>query len=363
VSDFPVALDDITAILDGIDAGRYARRRNFVDGGTRISPFLTRGLVTLPEARDAVLRRHSASTAEKFVFELAWREYWQREWRHRQDAIFSDLAHPQHPVASADLPAAVASARTGITALDAAITTLYDTGWMHNHERMWLAGLVCNIARTHWWEPSRWLYYHLLDGDPASNMLSWQWVAGTVTGKKYLPAQPNINRYAGTAQHGGYLDHDYDALAGAPVPPPLAERTSVALTWTPPAVAPPTVDTTKPTVLYHPFWLNASWRSELDANRLVVLEPRWFDRFPVSAQVTDYLLRCAAQIPGAQVVVADIEDLTLGDEVYVMRHPSVPHWPGLADEMPMLFPDVPDRSYRSFSAFWKQCQKTGRRRR
>ncbi len=357
-----MAVEEIAAILDGIDAGTYARRRNFVDGGTRISPFLTRGLITLPEVRDAVLRHHDADAAAKLINELAWREYWQREWEFRGDALFEDAAHPQRDTVSADLPAAVNEARTGVESIDEAIDGLYDTGWMHNHHRMWVAGLVCNIARTRWWEPSRWMYYHLLDGDPASNMLSWQWVAGTYTGRQYLPAQQNINRYSGSTQRGGYLDHDYDALAELPVPEELRERSVTTLEWVAPAIAAPVIDPAAPTVLHHPFWLNASWRSDHDGQRLVLLEPSWFARFPVSPRVTEYLLRCAAEIPEAMVVVADFDDLGLTGDVHYMAHPSVAHWRGHADGMPRLFPDVPDRSYRSFSAFWKQCQKPRRSR-
>lgn len=360
VQDFPTAPGDIEAALDGIDATRYARRRNFTNGGTRISPFLTRGLVTLPEVRAAVLRRHTADEAAKFVYELAWRGYWQHEWAVRRDGIFTEEPHPQQPVTSTHLPAAVVEARTGVRALDEAVTELGETGWIHNHQRMWLAGLVCNIARTHWWGPSRWMYYHLVDGDPASNMLSWQWVAGTLTGRKYLPAQHNINRYAGTAQRHSFLDHDYEVLSELPVPETLSERTELDLRWQPPAARAPMLDAARPTVLYHPFWLNASWRDDMDANRLVLLEPSWFRRFPVSLRVTEYLLQCAAQIPGAQVVVADFADLALTGEVFYMQHPAVGHWRGHGDAMPRLFPDVPDRSYRSFSAFWKQCQKSGR---
>ena len=113
-------------------------------------------------------------------------------------------------------------------------------------------------------------------------------------------------------------------------------------------------------MLYHSFWLNASWRADQDANRIVLLEPSWFARFPVSPLVTDYIVRCAREIPGAQVVVAEFDDLQLGDDVHFMRHPSVPHWRGSADEMPRLFPHVPDKSYASFTSYWKQCQKTTR---
>ncbi len=354
----PVSRSGVLAHIAQIDAAKYARRRNHTDGGTRISVFLTRGLVSLPEVRDEVLQRHTPSQAYKFIYELAWREYWQREWQFRRDAIFSDVKRPQHPVASNLIPRTVLEARTGIEALDAAVRDLYDTGYMHNHERMWLAGLACNIARTHWWEPSLWLYYHLLDGDPASNSLSWQWVAGTNSGKKYLPAQENINTYSSYRQRGSIIDHDYDVLAELPVPEQLSERAELDLTWAPPHGDTLVIDPAKPTVLYHSFWLNASWRESQDANRVVLLEPSWFARFPVGPPVTEYIVRCAREIPGAQVVVAEFDDLRLDGDVYFMQHPSVPHWRGAADTMPQLFPQVPERSYGSFTSYWKQCQKT-----
>lgn len=360
MQEVPVSRPDVLAHIRRIDASAYARQRNYVDGGTRLSPYLTRGLVTLPEVRDDVLDRYTATQAGKFVFELAWREYWQREWTFRGEAIFADLKRTQYPVSSRRIPRAVLEAGTGIDALDAAIGELYDTGYTSNHARMWLAGLICNTARTHWWEPSRWLHYHLLDGDPASNCLSWQWVAGTFSAKKYVAAQGNINKYSAHRQHGTYLDHDYGVLAEVAVPERLSERADLELAWNPPPSEPPSIDPTKPTVVYHSFWLNASWRSDLDANRIVLLEPSWFERFPVSPLVTDYIVRCAREIPGARVVVAEFDDLELGADVYYMGHPSVRHWRGSADEMPLLFPHVPDRSYASFTSFWKQCQKTTR---
>lgn len=118
------------------------------------------------------------------------------------------------------------------------------------------------------------------------------------------------------------------------------------------------IDPAKPTVLYHSFWLDASWRAGLDANRIVLLEPSWFARFPVSPLVTEYIVRCAREIPGAQVVVAEFDDLPLGAHTHFMAHPSVPHWKGSADEIPRLFPHVPEKSYGSFTSFWKQCQRT-----
>lgn len=298
---FAVSRHDVLDQVSRINAGRYARTRNFTDGGTRISPYLTRGLVTLPEVRDEILARHTPGQAHKFVFELAWREYWQREWTFLGDRIFSDVKREQHPVSSRRIPRAVLDAETGVDAFDAAIHGLYDTGYMHNHERMWLAGLICNFGRTHWWQPAQWLYYHLLDGDPASNSLSWQWVAGTNSHKKYVPAQQNINKYSPLRQHGTIIDHGYSVLAEMAVPDVLTERADLDLRWSPPPSDDPSIDPVKPTLLYHSFWLNTAWRDNVDANRIVLLEPSWFARFQISPTVTEHLLRCAREIPGARV--------------------------------------------------------------
>jgi deoxyribodipyrimidine photo-lyase len=58
------------------------------------------------------------------------------------------------------------------------------------------------------------LYGHLLDGDLASNHLSWQWVAGTGSSKPYLFNADNVARYAPAAWHspGSVIDTSYEAL-------------------------------------------------------------------------------------------------------------------------------------------------------
>ena len=84
---------------------------------------------------------------------------------------------------------------------------------MHNHLRMYVASIVCNVAQSHWINPARWMYYYLLDADWASNSLSWQWVAGSNSNKKYFANQDNINKYCLTTQKGTFLDLDYQKIS------------------------------------------------------------------------------------------------------------------------------------------------------
>ena len=345
--------------LAAVNPIAYASERNYIGKSTRLSVYITRGVLTLPQIDAYVGQSYSVEQRYKLIFELAWREYWQREWAARGDEIFKSIKNEQLGVESLDLPAAVVAARTGITALDDGIEELYQTGYIHNHVRMWLAGLLCNVAHTGWWQPSKWMYYYLLDGDPASNMLSWQWVAGTFSSKRYLPAQDNINQYTRTKQRGSYLDQSYEQLALIETPEVLRNREPIDLIWTPPQTEELIIDASKPTLLYHSFFINADWHKDIDANRILVLEPQWFDKFPVAEHVTQVIIAIARDIPGLQIFVGNFDILAarLGDDIRYMSHPSVPHWSGVADELPRLFPGVPLRSYNSFMSFWKQCEK------
>jgi deoxyribodipyrimidine photo-lyase len=73
---------------------------------------------------------------------------------------------------------------------------------------------------------------HLLDGDLASNHLSWQWVAGTGSTKPYLFNADNVAKYAPSNWHNGgtVLDTSYEALGHiAQSPEPVAHGRVVGL--------------------------------------------------------------------------------------------------------------------------------------
>ena len=352
--------DKALATLISINPISYARERNYLGKSTKLSVYITRGVLTLPQINTYLTGMYSKQENYKLLFELAWREYFQREWMMRGDAIFADIKSDQTGVESDDLPSNVVLASTGIGALDDGLRELYETGYVHNHMRMWLSGLIFNIGHTKWQQPAKWMYYYLLDGDPASNFLSWQWVAGTFSSKKYLPAQENINRYSETKQSNTFLDKDYDELSVIVTPSALKERQHIDLTWLPPEGDVVSIDPSKPTLLYHSFWLNADWHKEIAANRILIIEPSWFNKFPVSSMVTESIVNIAREIPDIQIYIGDIKDLAprLGNNTLFMSHPSVKHWPGTAESVPLLFPNVPLRSYNSFMSFWKQCEKS-----
>jgi deoxyribodipyrimidine photo-lyase len=99
------------------------------------------------------------------------------------------------------------------------VRELYDTGYLHNQARMKLAAYVVHWRRVRWQAGAAWMLSRLLDGDLASNNLSWQWVASTFAAKPYLFNQENLQfvsrgRFAGVTPDGSSpFAGDYDELA------------------------------------------------------------------------------------------------------------------------------------------------------
>ncbi|MEK9776459.1 MAG: FAD-binding domain-containing protein [Quisquiliibacterium sp.] len=200
--------------IQAIDPAGYAKTRNHLDGRvTRMSPYLTHGFTNVPEVVQRVRSRHRLPLEHKLIYELAWREYFQHLWSRLGDQIFEDLRPPPGREYRPLVPADLRRAATGIPVIDLAVRCLYDTGYLHNHARMWLASYAVHLRRVHWRAGADWMYAHLLDGDLASNHLSWQWVAGTLTGKPYLFDAANVARFAPQwASPNSSIDRSYDEL-------------------------------------------------------------------------------------------------------------------------------------------------------
>jgi deoxyribodipyrimidine photo-lyase len=217
VSLFPPTREVALARIALVRPAEYAQTRNALNGAvTQLSPYITHGFVSLPEVLEGVRSQHTVNSQDKFLFELGWREYYRHVWQHRGDGIFESLHEGVLPDAaySNEIPFDILHACTGVAAIDMAVSTLYTTGYLHNHARMWLASYMVHLRKVHWRLGADWLYGHLLDGDLASNHLSWQWVAGTGSNKPYLFNAENVARFAPEAWHssGSVIDTTYEVL-------------------------------------------------------------------------------------------------------------------------------------------------------
>ncbi len=190
---------------------RYAETRNADDGPaaggrgnvSQLSPWLHAGLIGEPEVITAVLGQHSPRAAEKFIAEVFWRIYF-KGYLEQRPGIWGDYrSGVAGALAAVECNAGIRTAytqaiesRTGIEAFDVWARELQETGYLHNHARMWFASTWIFTLKLDWRLGADFFLRHLMDADAASNTLSWRWVAGLHTkGKNYLARADNIARY------------------------------------------------------------------------------------------------------------------------------------------------------------------------
>jgi len=311
--DFPLTLEHIDECIDQIDPVKYGKTRNYIDGDvTYLSPYISRWVVSVAYiARRILARGYQPHEIEIFLKELLWKEYFWRIGEARGcDAFLSPLRYDQEEVKSEYISVEMIEARTQIQALDAAIETLYATGYIHNHLRMYLSSLSSNIYRSSWLAWARWMYAHLLDHDIASNMASWQWGCGVFSSKRYLANQDNINQYTHTHQKGTFLDVSYEEID-------LLHRDAEwyqACYVSPDLSIYPSIDTYIPqsttTQVYTSYTLDPLWSVWVSSDRILLLSPSHFRDYSVSDAVLSWTVALARSIiPGIQVYVGEIKDI------------------------------------------------------
>jgi deoxyribodipyrimidine photo-lyase len=391
------------ALLEQVKAyqpGKYHATRNYINGAvTSWSPYISRGLLSPVLVMEQLKEQHSYQQWIGFMQQMAWREYFQRVWQHQGNLILEDLKSPQTDVIIKQLPLPIQNASTGIHALDKSIAQLYDTGYLHNHLRMYLSMLHSNIFKVAWLPGAKWMYAHLLDHDPAANFLSWQWVAGTFSSKKYIANQDNINKYTNTNQAGTFLDTEYENLTEAIFNVAGQIKSNHTGKWLAPLDQNCDIDTntilknikeknsfqifdinqvlpSQSFCIYNSFNLDPLWHTEVSVNRILLLEPNHFNQFPITEKVLQFVIDLAkTNIPGIQIFIGNFEDLNQILEtnsstenlanaasenkrpiIYFKEHPTTKHYQGIREERDWLFPQV-SGYYPSFFGYWKKCER------
>ncbi|MBD2210293.1 deoxyribodipyrimidine photo-lyase [Nostoc linckia FACHB-104] len=187
--------------LAKVEPVTYAKTRNFLTGAvTKLSPYIRYGVLSLREIRDYIQKQiQNPDDATKLINELGWRDYWQRLYAKLGNGIWEDQeAYKTGYTAenyAPDLPEDIQTGSTGLVCIDTFSQNLRETGYLHNHARMWLAAYIVHWRRIRWQAGAKWFLQHLLDGDPASNNMSWQWVASTFSQKPYYFNRENLERY------------------------------------------------------------------------------------------------------------------------------------------------------------------------
>ena len=206
----------------------YARTRNFVQRGhgnvSRLSAAVRHRLITEEEVIAAVLSAHRFAEAEKFVQEVLWRTYW-KGWLEQRPGVWEDYvrisAMPRPAAGAALLDSPDLSGAMGRFTAE-----LRETGYLHNHARMWWAAWWCHQHGLPWAAGARFFHDHLLDADAASNTLGWRWVAGLQTpGKTYLARRDNVAKYC--PDHGSLGEIDDHVVPR--IPPESADLARMPL--------------------------------------------------------------------------------------------------------------------------------------
>jgi deoxyribodipyrimidine photo-lyase len=145
------------------------------------------------------------------------------------------------------------------------------------------------------------------------------------------------------------------------IPAALQEITQPNFTTPLPINQPLLLDSTLPLALYTSYQLNPHWRAAENLNRLLILAPSHFNKYPVSAQVISFVLDLAQNlITGIHIFVGEVEDIpgiANFPAIYHQQHPLTQDFPGTATPSSWMFPEATYRG-QGFFGYWKQCEKT-----
>ncbi len=210
-----VGLERLEAYLPVL--GEYAHTRSYTapesGGVSGLSPYLRSRLLLEEEVVRAAIGAGSGAGPRKFIDELAWRTYWKGWMEMRPRVWIRYRREVERLLAELDNGAReryrqIVSGESPFDCMNSWTRELVNTGYLHNHVRMWYASIWIFTLRLPWELGADFFLRHLLDGDPASNTLSWRWIAGLHTsGKHYLARSANIRKYT----HGQF---DPSGLSG-----------------------------------------------------------------------------------------------------------------------------------------------------
>ena len=200
--------NQINILLDKLIKSKisnYHKDRNYVyfekerfKNVSGLSTFISRGLLKEKTLlKKIIISQHKN---DKFIQEIFWRVYWQG-WLENHSKVWESYKNNISNIESKNLYnianyQEAINGSTSIKPFNEWVKLLKQDGYLHNHERMWFASIWIHYLEIPWQLGCKFFYEHLFDGDVASNLLSWRWVAGLQTlGKKYIATESNINKY------------------------------------------------------------------------------------------------------------------------------------------------------------------------
>ena len=190
-----------TEFLDS-KISKYSYLRNYDYGPNRISsvsklsPFISHRILLEYDLIKDIMNKYKGDNVNKFIEEVFWRIYW-KGWLEIRPCVWDAFISNNIEKFDYSLYEKAINGKTKLPYFNSWIEELKNFNYLHNHTRMWFASTwIFNLGLP--WELGAKLFFeYLYDGDAASNLLSWRWVAGLQTkGKKYLFSPNNLKKFS-----------------------------------------------------------------------------------------------------------------------------------------------------------------------
>jgi len=160
-----------------------------------LSPYISHRLINEYEISKKVLSKHPYQKVEKYIQEIYWRIYW-KGWLELRPKVWTDFTEDLNTIEESENYYLAINGQTKIECFNDWVKEIKEYNYLHNHTRMWFASIWIFTLGLPWQKGAEFFMKYLLDGDAASNTLSWRWVGGLQTkGKHYLAQSWNISKF------------------------------------------------------------------------------------------------------------------------------------------------------------------------
>jgi len=183
------------------DIVNYSSKRNHDFGPidrknvSCLSPYISHRLINEYEISKKVLSKHPYQKVEKYIQEIYWRVYW-KGWLELRPKVWADFIEDLNIIEESENYHLAINGQTKIECFNDWVKEIKEYNYLHNHTRMWFASIWIFTLDLPWQKGAEFFMKHLLDGDAASNTLSWRWIGGLQTkGKHYLAQTWNISKF------------------------------------------------------------------------------------------------------------------------------------------------------------------------
>jgi len=194
------ALESLDAFINN-DIINYSSKRNYDFGPIErknvscLSPYISHRLINEYEISKKVLSKHPYQKVEKYIQEIYWRVYW-KGWLELRPKVWDDFTEDLNTIEESKNYYLATNGQTKIECFNDWVKEIKEYNYLHNHARMWFASIWIFTLGLPWQKGAEFFMKYLLDGDAASNTLSWRWVGGLQTkGKHYLAQSWNIGKF------------------------------------------------------------------------------------------------------------------------------------------------------------------------